>query len=80
MVYCSGSGVGGDGLGTTTHHHLMTNTPPHPLLGRQPYLGIADDLRRDVYLRVRRCGVILPMSALRRVDAASDPKHAVSWT
>ena len=40
--------------------------------------GIADDMRRDVYVHGKYRDVILPMTVLRRLDAVLEPtKRAV---
>jgi type I restriction enzyme M protein len=40
--------------------------------------GIADDVRRDLYVRGKYRDVILPMTVLRRLDAVLEPtKQAV---
>ena len=40
--------------------------------------GIADDVRRDLYVRGKYRDVILPMTVLRRLDAVLEPaKRAV---
>ena len=44
----------------------------------QFYLGIADDVLRDVYVRGKYRDVILPMTVIRRLDALLEPtKKAV---
>jgi type I restriction enzyme M protein len=39
----------------------------------QLYLGIADDILRDVYVRGKYRDVILPMTVIRRLDAVLEP-------
>ncbi len=48
------------------HRHVL----PADLLPRFVYLGIADDCLRDVYVRGKYRDVILPMTVVRRLDAA----------